>query len=596
MAGRSLCLLILALLVARGALVLALGDVFFYGDELEKGAAGVAMLDGLGADIGHHRLAYHYYEGGGFVVSHLDALAFRLVGANLLALKLVALAFDVAILLAGCSLAARAFGEPAAVLFGILFVLAPESVQKNSLLTLGIHWQALLFALVVLDRGGRIALEGDGSRSNWLWLGLAAGFGTYFNYLVGLTVGFVGLWILARRARLLFSRPARWGWGGLALGLAPLLGMYALVGEQVVDIHGASLLGGGDPWGRLVPFLSSLYTDRTALDLTALILIPATPIVGLGALLGSGSRRWAVFLAAYVVLFFAIYLTSEFAVGKVNHYFAFHRLSQPWVVTLLLAAGGLAALRARGGAARALGTVLAGALALLGARSTFDVVARGNTVDLARNWEVLTSTKGYRFDHYVDKLWTHFEGEDEGKVRALKRLRDRELLDFTLAVNLFGHDPRPLDEVLRAAGKLGLDREESVLALGAMWRERYPGRLPERRAAILENESVDAALLPLVDESLGRFGLGFQVRMDRVRDELQIGRVHQFPDAYFRGLGYRLYSAMGDLELSGYWRQTNSPCFVDPDRGLGFIGAQSARVQPLLLEGFRRAAADHSLP
>jgi hypothetical protein len=596
MGSRSLCLLVLALLVTRGALVWSLGDVFFYGDELEKGAAAVALLDGLGGEVGHHRLAYHYYEGGGFVVSLLDALAFRVVGPNLLALKLVALAFNVGILLAGCSLAKRAFGEPAALLFGLLFVLAPESVQKNSLLTLGIHWQALLFGLVVLDRGGRIALDGDGSRSNWLWLGLAAGFGAYFNYLVGLTLAFVGLWILARRTKLLFSRPALWGWGGLALGLAPLAVMYMLVGEEIVDIHGASLFGGGDFAGRIGPFLASIYVGRTPLDLVAAVLIPAVPIVAAAALLTTEARRWAVFLSAYLLLFLVVYATSAFFSGPVRHYFAFHRLSQPWIVSLLLAAGGLAALRARGGFARTVATAALGALLLIGARGTFDVVARGNTVDLARNWEILRSTKGYRFDHYVDKLWSHLDGEGPDKVRVLRGLSDRALLDYTLAVNLFGHDPRPLAEVRRDVASLGLDSDQAVLALGAMWRERYPGSLPERRAAIVANEALDETIALLVDESLGRFGLGFQVRMDRVRDELRIGKVHRFPEAYFRGLGYRLYSAMGDLALEGYWRQTNSPCFIDHDRALAFIGAQSARLQPHLLEGFRAAALDHRLP
>ena len=94
--GRWIPRAVLALVLLRGALVLALGDVFFYGDELEKGAIGKALLDGLGGVLGHHRLAYHYYEGGGFAIGVLDALAFRLVGQNLLALKLVALGFDAA--------------------------------------------------------------------------------------------------------------------------------------------------------------------------------------------------------------------------------------------------------------------------------------------------------------------------------------------------------------------------------------------------------------------------------------------------------------------------------------------------------------------
>ena len=605
--GKTLLLLILALVAARGALVLSLGDVFFYGDELEKGAAARAMLDGLGAEIGHHRLAYHYYEGGGFVVSHLDALAFLLVGANLLALKLVALLFDVLTLVAGGSLARRAFGARAAVLFGLLYVLAPASAQKNALLALGIHWQAVLFALVALDRGGRIALEGDGSRSNWLLLGLAGGFGTYFSYQVAPAFLFAGLAILVLRPRSLASRASLWGWGGLLAGLAPLCAMAARVGRGVFDIHGTSLFGGEAPaidrWARVGEFLSSIYAGRSPFDLAAVVLVPAVPLVGLLLLVRKGpdaergARRWALFLATYAALFVALYLSSRFVVGAVHHYFLFHRLSQLWVVALLVAAGGLARAIERGGTARRAGMALTAALALVGLRGTFGVVAHGSTVDLAGNWRVLTRTKGYRWDHYVDKVWDHLEGGGRDKVRALRRLRDADptLVDTTLAVNLFGHEPMTLQDVQREAEELGFDQPQAILALGAMWRERYPGELHERRAAVLANEAVDERLRPLVEESFGRFGLGFQVREDRWREELAIGLAHGFSDAYFRGLGYRLYTVLGDGALKGYWRQTRSPCFVDHDRALALIGAQDDRLVPLLLEGFRRAVGEHSL-
>jgi len=600
--GWALALAVLLLLAFRGALVLAVGDVFFYGDELEKAAAGKAMLDGLGAELGHHRLAYHYYEGGGFVVSHLDALAFLVVGPNLIAVKLVALSFDVLILVAGWSLARRAFGDNAALLFGLLYVLAPESVQKNSLLALGIHWQALLFAVVVLDRGGRIALEGDGSRSNWLLLGLAGGFGTYFNYLVAPALGFAGLALLVLRPRQLRTRASLWGWLGLALGLAPLLVTYALVGSGVFDIHGARLLGGGadfDRWERVGAFLRSVYAGRTAPDLLAVVLVALVPLVGLGFALRAarGPRRWALYLGAYALSFVALYLSSSFVVGRVHHYFLFHRLSQLWLLALLLAAGGLGLGLERGGPARAAAAALAFLLALVGLRGTIDALAGGSTVDLARNARLLRDTKGYRWDHYVDKVWDHLEGDGPARVRALRALDGgrSSLVDYTLAVNLFGPRPAPLADVLREAEQLGLDPSQTVLALGAMWRERYPGELEDRRAAVLAGEGVTDELRPLVEESFGRFGLGFQVREDRLREELAVGRANGFPPAYFRGLGYRLYAVLGDLELEGYWRQTRSPCFVDRDRALAIIGAQPDALIAPMLAGFERAVREHSL-
>jgi hypothetical protein len=606
--GRWIPRAALALVLLRGALVLSLGDVFFYGDELEKGAAGKALLDGLGSALGHHRLAYHYYEGGGFAVSALDALAFALVGQNLLALKLVALAFDLAILLAGASLARRAFGARAAAAFALLYVLAPESVQKNALLALGIHWQALLFCLVVLDRGGRIALEGDARRANWVAAGLAGGFGTYFNWGVAPAVAYAALAILVLRRRALATRGALLGVLAFALGLAPLAWMASRVGAEVLDIHGAELLGGerGRRLGaELAAFFRSVYAGRTPLDLLFVALVPLVPVVGIGAVLADGGpsvggaspRRWALYLAGYLAVFTALYLASDFRVAAAAHYFQFHRLSQPWILGTLLAAGGLAALSARGGAARAAALCLGALLALGGLRGALSVIARGNTVDFARNWAILTRTKGYRYDEYVPKVWEHLEGDVAARVAALRAFDepDPALLETTLAVHVFAPGRLSLAEVRAEAARLCFAEGQAIVALGAAWRERYGGELPDRRAAVLEREAVGGGVRGPVEESFGRFGLGFLVTEDRLRAELAAGLEHGFPPEYFRGLGYRLFSVRGDRELAGYWRQTRSPCFVDHDRALGFIGAAGEPAAPWLLEGFHRAVAEHSL-
>jgi hypothetical protein len=94
----------------RCALLFSLCDVFGYGEEMEKACAGKALRDGIA--LPRHELAYHAYEGGGFVVSHLDALAFALVGESVLAIKLVALVFVAGIVVVGWKLCER-FGGAA---------------------------------------------------------------------------------------------------------------------------------------------------------------------------------------------------------------------------------------------------------------------------------------------------------------------------------------------------------------------------------------------------------------------------------------------------------------------------------------------------
>ena len=148
MSKKTLALLVLALIATRAVLVLSCADVFFYGEELGKGTAAKAILEGL--PVAHYRLNYVYHEGGGFVVTHLKALAFLLVGQSLLAHKLVAIATSAILLVVGCMLTYEAFGARAARIFGVMFVLAPDAYLRFSLLSLGTHFEALIFVALVL--------------------------------------------------------------------------------------------------------------------------------------------------------------------------------------------------------------------------------------------------------------------------------------------------------------------------------------------------------------------------------------------------------------------------------------------------------------
>ena len=125
---RSFAIWAAALVLFRSLLVLSLGDAFFYGEELEKAAAGKAMLDDLG--VPHHMLAYHYYEGGGFVASHLKAAAFWLIGESVLANKIVALFSCLLVLWAGWWACMRAFGSASAHAFCALYVLLEPCVTQ----------------------------------------------------------------------------------------------------------------------------------------------------------------------------------------------------------------------------------------------------------------------------------------------------------------------------------------------------------------------------------------------------------------------------------------------------------------------------------
>ena len=148
---------LLALLLVRGLSILALAEVGLFGEELEKGAGAKAILDGL--DVPYHELAFHYYEGGGFVVSHLKALLFALVGESLLAQRLAGLTTCVLVFAACWRLLDHHFGRRAARVGALLYLFGPECFQRYSLLSLGIHFEAMAFGVFVLDGGLRLAFD-----------------------------------------------------------------------------------------------------------------------------------------------------------------------------------------------------------------------------------------------------------------------------------------------------------------------------------------------------------------------------------------------------------------------------------------------------
>ena len=323
--------------VSRTLFVLALGDVFLYGEELEKGFVASTLL--AGADVPYHLAPYHSYEGGGFVASHVKALFFVVFGTNVLAHKLAGLAWGLGVLAAVMSLLARHAGRGAALLGGLLVTFGPQHLQKESLLHLGIHYEAILFIALVLDFGLRAAAVPRGERvpSNVLIvLGLASGFGTYFSYQVPLAVLPVIAMLAFIDVRRIFSPVLV---VSTILGLAPLAWMAYHVGADVVDLHGEEV-GGAIDWGVLPRSLLAALTGPLggglALGMVAFGAISAA--AGLAFLWPSGARLRAIIA---VGAFVDLWIVAAMVTGLVNidattsHWFPLLRMA-PLVAALLL--------------------------------------------------------------------------------------------------------------------------------------------------------------------------------------------------------------------------------------------------------------------
>jgi len=574
-------LILLATFAVKALFVLVLADIFYYGEELEKGGAAKALIDGI--PLAWHQLPYHAYEGGGYVASHLKAVAFLLVGENILAHKLMGILWCLLISAAGMVLARRHFGPWAGAGFGLLFLFGPASFQKLSVLHLGIHLEATLFLLLVFDRALSLLSRRrspDAARDlrDSFWMGLAGGFGLYFNYQTAIVLAWVFSVLAAVRPRLLLSSRGLAGLGGFALGALPLGYMALQVGGEVLDIHGSTIGAQSKALGtQLGAFLRSLYTDAGPLSSATAVFFPLALGAAIVAGLRESDRTSIAFVCGFLVFWGILYLGSGFGVGSVYHYFLLMRLAPAWIVaTLVLAAW------CRDGHGRIVVAVLCG----LGLANSAQIVAKARPGEIGRNWSALTGTRGYYYAGYFAKLLTDYEGSERDRLAPLLEFDEdaRTLLLGDLASAGWEHS-RDREGLPRLLEQLDPDgRVEFARGLGGWVWARAGGRF-ERIAPAL------ATCPPELKEALLE-GAGRHSYVRFVGDvalELEELVTANPPAAYLRGVGYRVYRRFVTHSESG------SRFALRPDLAREWLAERPEPLRAALLEGFDAAHALHTL-
>ena len=558
-------------LAVKLSLVLSLADVFFYGEELEKGTAAKAIIDGLG--VPHHMLAYHYYEGGGFAISHLTALAFKLVGQNLWAHKLVSICMNLCIALVGMLFMKQRFGLGAAVSFGLLFCFAPLVFQKISLLNLGIHYEASLFLLLVFLFGSKLLFDKCPSRASIIGFGLSAGFGTFFNYgILPLAVFWLGLLLVFKR-KVLKGRQALQLLASLTIGVLPLLLMWSAVGDQVFDIHGSALFGGeqfsedsidvAEPLSVKPKITSSgledvqsfarhLFDQLSVIQVVFFVLWLIVPLWGLYAYWKSANRSafYAYLsLLAYLGCFAILYVMSPFVIKDPYHHFLFQRLTPFWMLGLCLCSATIGALLDSPKPAKVrlsakyLGACLLILFSLSGASASLKAIGSGTGRGLSANVALLSQTKGYTYAEYFAKFIPHLEGSTESKLRTLLEFEEpsRSLLYADAASALFRRCEDNPESVLTLLQNVdSANFMEFVPGLGAYLHYQVNGRMKLALHAALQ---MPPDLRPVFLEALGRRGLYLHPPPDRLRREIEKWSQNPPPLPYYRGLGYRVFEA-----------------------------------------------------
>ncbi len=588
-AARTLWGLLGLMLVVKLTLVLSLADVFFYGEELEKGTAAKAMLDGL--DVPHSALAYHYYEGGGFAVSHLTALAFTLIGENLWAHKLVSLGFNIAILLAGFVFLRRNFGTAAAVVFGLLYTFAPGAFQKLSLLNLGIHYESTLFYLLVFHFGTRLLCDEKPTLGATVGFGLAAGFGIFFNYgVLPLVVFWIATLLVLRRSSFAPVRSLSL-MGSFVLGAIPLLLMWLAVGSSVFDIHGTALLDNQveQPGGRfeaLSSFGTSLVESLSTWQLALLALWIAIPILGLILALAQPAgreRRVYLSLSSYAGFFALLYVASPFVVSHASHHFYFQRLTPLWMIGLCLASATLGSMLSatRDGQPasplRTTGRILVAVLLVAGFIATTQAVQGGTGRGLSENMRLLSKTKGYTYIEYFAKFVPHLPEDREQRLRTLIQFDEpaRELLYADAAGAVYQTSEVPLSRVLETLQSTDSENHlEFMAGLGPYLHHQASGRM---KLALHQALQQPSPLPAIFIEALGRRGLYLNPPPAMLKLEVEQWATNPPPAPFYRGLGYRCFRAYR----------------LDPDGADEFMSSLPEAQQNLVRSGYVAARYVH---
>lgn len=562
---RALAPLVLLLILVRAFLVFACADVFFYGEELGKGGVAKAIVDGL--DIPYYQLAYAYHEGGGFVICHLRALAFLVFGESILAAKIVALTTTSLVLTAGFLLAFEAFGRRAAVIFGVLFVLCPDAWLKFSSVSIGTHFEALMFQAAILVTTFRILRAHGNSNRDWFWLGIACGFGLYFSLVSLGAIGAAGLMLIVGLRARIFGPGLAVATGGALLGATPLFVMLGYVGMSAVQVRGFGVVERAKPsmWTAFLDLFTPLQATGRIDDWLQLVLVAALAVLAPLLVRERRARLALLGIAGYLAVYMAMYLGSGLASSMNGIWLIWWRMCPLWFFGIVLAAAAIDALLTR---RRAIGVT---ALALLVASGLSDVLRLASDARpdrLFENARYLASAKGYDFAEYFDQLVHHLDGDEAQKIRIMMGLRDEtHLLPSSIAYAVFEHSNLLLKDVVSISRDAFGDRfEQGALGLG---HHLHPMPGYDVPAAFARMSEIPPPFRATFSRALGRTGLGQRYRRDRLLEQIREPVPAELRADFLFGVGWRIWRAY----------------MLDPAGGIAFVEQLPLEEREAILRG-----------
>ncbi len=540
MSNRAAGLVLLVYVLARLLPLASCADLFAYNEEFAKSAAGRALVDGIA--LPWQQLAYMPHEGGGFLMSLLEVVAFALIGPSVLAVKLVAVFYGAGVLATLLQLAREHFSTRAAWFLAVAFVLAPDPFVRFSLIPVGTHYEAMLFVALVLLFALRLLRVEVGRPRDAILLGLSAGFGLYVSLQMLAALLAVALALVVCRRFRIATRETALALGAFVVGALPLWIMLATVGQSVIVIRGEAPVGEGiGPLRALGSLVTPITSSGDPLVWLHALLFAAVIVLGV-AWRERAPRLVVLYLSVFALAYTASSLAHEYDPDGVAPWLGVLRHAPLWMFATLLAADGCSRLWAKGGAARVLALAAITVAAVSGARDLVGLMRTGRPGAPLENLRLLARTPGWTYFEYLDRIIPRIPGDLVARAAVLRVFDDdprRSAPEIVRA--LFEHERMGDAEAVELVHTaFGDNAPVALRGLGRFLHTDWVYDFPREFARI---EALPAEVREPLAEALGRAGVGPRFRADKLDEQLAIEVPAAHRAAWLRGAGWRVHQA-----------------------------------------------------
>ena len=184
--GLILGLLVLAYVLTRVAWVLLEPNTTLYWEEDHRWASAEELLSGVGRPLLDYQA--DHYQGGSLVLVLMVTALFGAFGPSLLGLKLAAVGFGAATLVALYVLGRSCFGRSVGVLAAAALLTGPPLLAFSGLVGMGSHGESALFSAIQILLFAQLLSSRSQGPGPWLAFGLVSGLGLWFCYTSGLSL------------------------------------------------------------------------------------------------------------------------------------------------------------------------------------------------------------------------------------------------------------------------------------------------------------------------------------------------------------------------------------------------------------------------